>query len=85
MSSFINSFLSVYCHQKKREYLNVYLLGTQSEPVLQSILSEANAIKDQEAGSVVPLGARGQRVNALVWDNAQVPAHCVVAHLHHLV
>lgn len=65
--------------------LNVYLLGAQSEPVLQSILSEANTIKDQEAGRAGLFGARGQRVNAVVWHDAQAPAHCVVAHLHQLV
>lgn len=57
--------LSVCCHQKKWGYFNVYLLGAQSEPVLQSILSEANAIKDQEAGSVGLFGPQGERVNAL--------------------
>lgn len=77
--------LSVYCHQKQQGYLNVYLLGAQSEPVLLSILSEANTIKDQEAGHVGLFGAWGQRVSALVWDNAQAPTHCVVAHFHQLV
>lgn len=61
------------------------LLGAQSQPVLESVLGEANAIKDQETGGVGLFGARGQRVSALDWDNAQAPAHCVVAHLHQLV
>lgn len=26
--------LNVYCHQKQQAYLNIYLLGAQSEPVL---------------------------------------------------
>lgn len=62
-----------------RGTLKVYLFGTQSEPVLQSIRSEAHTIRDQEAGGVGVFGARGQR------DNAQAPAHCVVAHLHQLL
>lgn len=77
--------LSVYCHIKQQGYLNIYLLGAQSEPVLQSVLSEANTSEDEEAGCVGLLGARGPRVNALVWDNAQASSHCVVANLHQLV
>lgn len=61
------------------------LLGAQSKPVLQSILSEANTIKDQKVGHVGLFGVRVQKVSALVRDNVQAPAHCVVAHLHQLV
>lgn len=75
----------MYCNQKQWGYLNVYLLGAQSEPVLHSVLSEANTIKDQEAGHVGLFGARGHRVKALVWDNDQAPTHCVEVHLHQLV
>lgn len=58
----------------------MYLLGTKSQPVLQPVLCEADTIKDQEAGRSVPLEARGQGVNRLVRDNAEGPAHRVVAH-----
>lgn len=66
-------------------YLNIYRLGTQSEPVLQSVLSEANTIKNEEAGRDGLFRARSQRVNTLVWDNAHAASHCVVMHLHHLI
>lgn len=75
-----NSFLTLDCwHQKQCSYLNVHLLGAQSEPVLHSVLGEADAIKEHEAGRAGLSGARAERANA------QAPTHRVVAHLHQLI
>lgn len=66
--------------------INVYLLGTQSEPVLQPVLGEPNAIEDEEARRVGVFEARGgPRVKVHIWGDAQAPSDCVVAHVHQLV
>lgn len=69
----------------KSTAIHIYLFHTQPEPVLQSFLSETNTIKDQKRGGVALIGAQGQRVQFLVRENAQMPAHGVVANLHQLV
>lgn len=57
--------------------INVYLLGAQSEPVLQPVLGEANTIEDEEA--------RRPRVKVHIWGDAQASSDCAVVHVHQLV
>lgn len=75
--------LIIVSHQIQH-WLHIYRLGAESEPVLQSVLGEADPIEDKEAGGVGLFRTWGQRFKALVWDNAQTPTHRVVAHLRQL-
>lgn len=53
------------------------LFGAKSQPDLQFILNDTNAIEDQEAAAAGLFGGC-----ALVWSNAEAPTNCIVAHVH---